>query len=81
MSKKIFTTIALALLPLVLLMWLSSYQSSSSPQLITAPTSAYSQLVTTTSTYSTSAIDGHPEAESMSAEEIFRYLHWTNSTS
>jgi hypothetical protein len=77
MSKKILTTIALALLPLVLLMWLSSHQSSSSPQLITAPTAAYSQLVTTTSTYSTSAID----VESMSAEEIFRYLHWTNSTS
>jgi hypothetical protein len=83
MSKKILTTIALALLPLVLLMWLSSHQSSSSPQLITAPTAAYSQLVTTTSTYSTSAIEGHPEVsrKSMSAVEIFRYLHWTNSTS
>jgi hypothetical protein len=85
MSKKILTTIALTLLPLVLLMWLSSHQSSSSPQPITAPitAAAYNQLVTTTiSTQSTDAIDGHSQqAESMSAEEIFRYLHWTNSTS
>jgi hypothetical protein len=78
------TTIALALLPLVLLMWLSSHRSSSCPQPITACTAAYSQLVTTTisSTHSSDATDGqHWVAESMSAEEIFRYLHWTNSTS
>ncbi len=84
MSKKILTTIALALLPLVLLMWLSSHRSSSSPQPLTASTAAYSQLVTTiiSSTHSSDATDGqHRVAESMSAEEIFHYLHWTNSTS
>jgi hypothetical protein len=85
MSKKILTTrIALTVFLLVLLMWLSSHRSLFSPQLITAPiTAAYSQLVTTTiSTHLTDANYGqHPQAESMSAEEIFRYLHWTNSTS
>jgi hypothetical protein len=84
MSRKILTTISLALSPLVLLMWLSSHRSSSIPQPITAPTAAYSQLVTTTisSTHSSDATDGqHRVAESMSAEEIYCYLLWTNSTS
>ena len=41
-----------------------------------------SQLVTMANIHcSSNEIQSYPDGESMTAEEIFRYLHWTNNTS
>ena len=80
------------LLPLIVLMWMSPSNQPFIPafsnfdRMALEPNTAASvydsQLVTMANIHcSSNEIQSYPDDESMTAEEIFRYLHWTNNTS
>jgi hypothetical protein len=80
-------------LPLIVLMWMSPSNQPFIPafsnfdRMALKPNTAASsvndnQIVTMANIHcSSNEIQSYPDGESMTAEEIFRYLHWTNNTS
>ena len=82
------------LLPLIVLMWMSPSNQPFIPafsnfdRMALEPNTAASvydnPLVIQWATFthcSSNVIQSYPDGESMTAEEIFRYLHWTTNTS
>ena len=93
MCKRNLIIAALILLPLIVLMWMSPSNQSFIPafsnfdRMALEPNTAASsvndnQIVTMANIHcSSNEFQSYPDAESMTAEEIFRYLHWSNNTS
>ena len=89
MWKRNLIIVALILLPLIVLMWMSPRNQpfSNSDLLTLKPNTAASsvndnQIVTMANIHcSSNEIQSYPDGESMTAKEIFRYLHWTYNTS